>query len=305
MPLNCKYNLNQHLMSNILVPYDFNRQSELALEQAVNLARITKSKIILLYVNEFPGFITSLFSDRQDDEMLEKINDHLDSIAVRYSLRTGVDIDATMQKGRIYTTINRVAEETASTFIVMGTRSSDSNDPERKRMLGANTSRVIRSATCPVITISGSTHYEGCRSILLPMDLTKETKQKVGWAIDIAKIYGAKIRAVSALWSLNDTEIITKLNIQMNQVKRFIEETGIECEAEIIESPKGEKTHVPAILEYARSKGDVDLIVIMTQQEFSIVEFFVGSHAQEFIRCSEIPVVSIVPKELGFVSIFS
>lgn len=292
-------------MNNILVPYDFNRQSELALEQAVNLAKHTNSKIILLYVNEKEGFLSSIFSDEEDVEMLEKINDHLDSIAAKISLRSGLSIEATLRNGRIYTMINKVAEESEASFIVMGTRSSDSDDPERKRMLGANTSRVVRSAVCPVITISGSTHYDGCRSILLPLDLTKETKQKVGWAIEIAKIYGAKIRAVSALWSLNDSEIISQLTNQINRVKDFIQETGIECEAEIIKSPAGERTHVPAILEYASSKGDVDLIVIMTQQEFSIVEFFVGSHAQEFIRSSEIPVISIVPKELGFTSIIS
>lgn len=291
-------------MDTILVPYDFNRQSEHALEQAINLARHTKSKITLLYVNESQGFLASLFTDQQDEEMLEKINDHLDSVAARTSLRSGVDVDATMQSGRIYSIIIKTAEDVKARFIVMGTRSSEGSDPERKTMLGANTSRVIRSAPCPVITISGSTHYDGCRSILLPMDLTKETKQKVGWAIEFAKIYGAKIRAVSALWSSNP-EIISKLNLQMNQVKKFILDAGVECEAEIIESPKGEKTHVPAILDYARTKGDVDLIVIMTQQEFSIVEFFVGSHAQEFLRCSEVPVVSVIPKELGYVSMMS
>jgi nucleotide-binding universal stress UspA family protein len=91
----------------------------------------------------------------------------------------------------------------------------------------------------------------------------------------------------------------------MEQVKQTILASGVECETDIIETPKGERTHVPTILEFARSKGDVDLIVIMTQQEYSIVEFFVGSHAQEFLRNSEIPVVSIVPSENGFTSIFS
>lgn len=285
-------------MYNILVPYDFNRQSDLALEQAVNLAKHTKGKIVLLYVNEMPGFLLSIFSDNQDEDMLEKINDSLDSVAARISLRTGIDVEVSMQRGRIYTTINRVAEEIKANYIVMGTRSSDGDDFEHKRMLGANTSRVIRSAPCPVITISGNSHFDGCRSILLPLDLTKETRQKVGWAIEIAKIYGSKIRAVSALWSMNDKEIIERLTKQMEQVKDHILAEGVSCEAEIIESPQGEKTHVPSILEYARSKEDVDLIVIMTQQEFSIVEYFVGSQAQEFIRSSEIPVVSIIPKEL-------
>ncbi len=292
-------------MDTILVPYDFNHQSDLALEQAINLARHSKCNIVLLYVNESQGFLSSLFSDNRDEEMLEKINDQLDSVAARLSLRSGIEIKATLHNGRIYSTINKVAEEIGARYIVMGTRSTDGADPERKRMLGANTSRVIRSASCPVITISGSSHYEGCRSILLPMDLTKETRQKVGWAIEFAKIYGAKIRAVSALWSVNDQETVDKLNFQINQVKDFIQQAGIECDAEIIMSPQGEKTHVPAIMEYAKQKGDVDLIVVMTQQEFGIVEFFVGSQASEFIRSSEIPVVSIVPKELGFVSMMS
>jgi hypothetical protein len=39
--------------------------------------------------------------------------------------------------------------------------------------------------------------------------------------------------------------------------------------------------------------------MIMTQQEVGWVEFFVGSHANEFIRRSEVPIMSIVPKDTG------
>lgn len=289
-------------MNNILVAYDFDRQSDAALQQAVNLARISHSKIVLLYVHDTAGLLSGIFSDINDEARLEKINDQLDAVAARVSLRDGINIEASLQKGRISATINRVAKEIKASFIIMGTRSSDNNDPIGKRMVGANTSRVVRSAPCPVISISGYDQYNGCRSILLPMDLTKVTTQKVGWAIDIAKLYGADIRAVSALWSVNDAKIIQKLSSLMDQVKADIEKAGVKCETEIIETPEGEKTHVPALLEYARSEGDIDLIVIMTQQENSIIEFFVGSNAQEFIRCSEIPVVSIVPNEKGFIS---
>ncbi len=289
-------------MNNILVAYDFDRQSEAALQQAVNLARITKCKITLLYVHDTAGLLTGIFSDINDEAKLEKVNDHLDVVAARVSLHEGIPVEASLQKGRISSTINRVARDIKASFIVMGTRSSDNSDPVGKRMMGTNTSRVIRSAPCPVITINGFDHYNGCRSILLPMDLTKVTTQKVGWAIDIAKLYCAGIRAVSALWSVNDPKIVNKLSNLMEKVKAEIENAGIVCETEIIKTPAGEKTHVPALLEYAETKGDIDLIVIMTQQEFSIIEFFIGSNAQEFIRSSEIPVVSIVPDETGFKS---
>jgi nucleotide-binding universal stress UspA family protein len=164
---------------------------------------------------------------------------------------------------------------------------------------------VIRSAKCPVITINGKHHYNGCRNILLPLDLSKETRQKVTLAIELAKLFGSAIKVVSALWSKNDPDIILKLNQQLLQVQNFIEESGLKCTAEIIESSDGERTLVPAILNYAHQQEDIDLIVILTQQEIGFVEFFVGSHAQEFLRLSDIPVLSVVPKELGFTSIFS
>jgi nucleotide-binding universal stress UspA family protein len=83
----------------------------------------------------------------------------------------------------------------------------------------------------------------------------------------------------------------------MEQVKETIEAAGIKCSTKIIETPADEKTSVPVILDYAKQEGDIELIIIMTQQEWALVEFFVGSHAQEFIRNAEIPVMSVVPEE--------
>ena len=34
---------------------------------------------------------------------------------------------------------------------------------------------------CPVITIKGKDHIEGCDNIILPLDLEKETKEKVSY----------------------------------------------------------------------------------------------------------------------------
>ena len=110
---------------------------------------------------------------------------------------------------------------------------------------------------------------------------------------------------VSALWSKDDPAIIDKLLHQGDMVTDFITDNGIQSTFEIIESHGGDSTFVPSILNYAAQQGDIDLIIICTQQEVGIVEFFVGSHAQEFIRLSEIPVMSVIPKDSGYTSIFS
>ncbi|HPF63952.1 universal stress protein [Lentimicrobium sp.] len=284
-------------MNNILVPYDFDPQTDLAFDQAIHLARHTKSSITLLYVHEQQDFLSSLFSQEQNEEMLEKISDQMDAVAANMSFRSGVDISVRLEVGRVYSVIVDVAGETGAEFIVMGTRSFESSARDSNRMAGANTSRVIRAAHCPVITIGGRTHYDGCRTILLPLDHHAETGQKVKWAIKLAGIYGAQVRVVGAMSMEQKERVREKIRRQVVSVHDQIKNAGIGCEAEVLEVQAAEKDIVASLLNYAQSKGDIDLIIIMTQQESAIVEFFVDSSAQEFIRRSDIPVMSVVPKE--------
>jgi nucleotide-binding universal stress UspA family protein len=291
-------------MKHILIPVDFERQSILAVEQSFNLARLLQAEITLLYIHEQSGIFSGFFSSDMNNDILYKIEEKLQELASKTALQTNLIVKSRMETGRIYSRILDVARDIRADYIIMGTHSTTDDEDESQR-IGANTSRVIRSAKCPVITINGKHHHNGCRSILLPLDLSKETRQKVTLAIELARLFNSRIRIVSALWSKKDNEIIMKLNQQLYQVQTFIEAAGIECTAEIIEHSNGEKTLVPGILSYAHSLGDIDLITIMTQQETGFVEYFVGSHAQEFLRLSDIPVLSVIPKELGFTSIFS
>lgn len=291
-------------MNKILIPVDFQKQSQPALEQSYNLAHLLSAEIVLLYVHEQTSFFAGLFSQEQQNELLSRIDERLVEMAAKVRLDTKLEISTRIETGRIYSKILEVAKQIQAAYIIMGTHSSPEDDMDEKR-IGANTSRVIRSATCPVITINTNHSYNGCRNILLPLDLTKETRQKVTAAIEIARLYQANIKVVSALWSKNDAVVIGRLYQQINQVTEFISEAGIQCSSEIIESTGNERTLVPSILNYAKEQGDIDLIIIMTQQEIGVVEYFVGSHAQEIIRLSEIPVLSVVPKDLGFVTLFS
>ena len=295
------------MTNKILIPVDFQKQSLLALLHSYALARSIQAEIVLLYVHEQPGIFAGLFSKDQHTELLSKIDEKLAELAGKTSLISGLKITFRVEKGRIYTKILDVARETEAAYIIMGTHSADEADEEKGQELrvGANASKVIRSATCPVITLTTKHPYNGCRNILLPLDLTKETKQKVTKCIEIARIYGAGIKVVTAVRNKNDIGIHDKLLQQGQLVTNSITAAGIENTFEIIESKDEENTLVPAILDYASHQGDIDLILILTQQEIGIVEYFVGSHAQEFIRLSPIPVMSIIPEDTRPDSIFA
>ncbi|MCX6303574.1 MAG: universal stress protein [Bacteroidetes bacterium] len=292
-------------MKQILVPVDFEPQSLIALEQSYNLARLLPAEIVLLYVYDPPAGIRSLFGASYDEEIMNKLEVKLAELSSRVQAETGLPVSTMMETGRVYSKILETADKIQAQFIVMGTHSQPELPGDAVGVMGANSSRVLRSTKCPVITINARHHFDGCRNILLPLDLTTESRQKVTWGIKIAKIYGAGIKVVSGIWSKNDPAVHSRLKFLAGQVKQFIETEGIRCTAEIIEGVENEKALIPTVLNYAEQQGDIDLIMIMTQQESGVIEFFVGSRAQEFVRLSPVPVMSIAPKELGFVSIFS
>jgi len=292
-------------MKQILVPVDFEPQSLIALEQSYNMARLIPAEIVLLYVYDPPAGIRSLFGASYDEEIMKKLEERLSGLSAKVMAETGLQVSTILETGQVYSRILETAEKIQAQFIIMGTHSQPELPGNTVGALGANSSRILRSTKCPVITINARHHFDGCRNILLPLDLTTESRQKVNWGIKIAKTYGAGIKVVSGIWSKNDPAVRNRLQFLAGQVKQVIQREGIRCTVEIVEDVENEKALIPTVLNYAEKQGDIDLIMIMTQQEAGVIEFFVGSRAQEFVRLSPIPVMSIAPKELGFISIFS
>jgi nucleotide-binding universal stress UspA family protein len=278
--------------NHILVPIDFSEQSIIALKQSFNIARFSKSEITLIHVldEDIIKPFSSLFSGKNDymTHLAEDSRNRLEKLAAETEKQADIKVDTLIAKGKIYEEIARVATELKAVFIIMGTNGAVGF---KKKFIGSNALRVIHEAPCPVITIKGKDHHEGCRTIVLPLDVSRESKEKVNKAIELATFFGSAIKIVTV--SDTDDEFIThKLKRQMIQVKQFIADAGIDCTADYI---LGDDI-AEEVIKFAM-KNDADLILIMTQQEMIWKEYFLGSAPQEIINHSEIPVLSIRPIE--------
>jgi nucleotide-binding universal stress UspA family protein len=279
--------------SMILVPVDFTEQSYIALKEAINLAKISNSKLTLLSIVEESGFFSRVFGDKskEESERLKKITkDKLEEIAKETMETSGVDIRAMVSYGKVYSEINEVAQLVGADYIVMGT---EGNPKKVKKLIGSNAYRVVTTSKIPVITIKGKQH-KNCDTIVLPLDLEKETKEKVSNAIEFARIYDATIKVVTVIKSNLETTDAQKLKVNLNQVFKFILSKGVKCESEIL-FKTGKANVSDEIIEYSENVN-ADLIMIMTQQESDITPHFIGSSAQKVIYKSSIPVMSIRPK---------
>ena len=276
-----------NLKNHILVPIDFSEQSLIALGQSYNMARLTRASMTLIYVIE-EHFQLPFLSKKQDKSIDRNIQKEMKKLADDTYAKSGVKTDFIVVHGKVYEEIQNAAKKMKSSMIIMGTNGSGKG---LKRFIGSNTLRVIREAPCPVISIKGKKHRTGCKRILLPLDLTKETKEKVTKAINVANLFGSHIYLLSVL-TTDDEFIVNKLGRQMQQVEDFIKQHEVGCSHEFIHGDDVEDE----VLKYSKMIK-ADLIMIMTQQDSKLKDMFIDSEAMDVINGSDIPVLSVRPKE--------
>ena len=274
--------------SKILIPIDFSNQSMYALNQACSIAQAKNSKVYILSVIEEQNKISSLFLDDQTDILQNKVKSKLNQICEEMQSKYKIDIELMVSKGKVYNQIIDVSKMISTDLIVMGTTGSPKEG--FKRFIGSNAERVVRLAQCPVITIKGQNLRNGCQNIILPLDLEKETREKITYAIEYARYWDATIRLVSVL--LDDNQQNKNVLIKnINQAERFIKDAGVSCSAELVSGDK-KVTLGDFVFNYAK-ENDGDLIMIMTKKEEL-------SLSQNIINNSEIPVMSIRPKKQNY-----
>jgi nucleotide-binding universal stress UspA family protein len=229
-----------------------------------------------------------IFTQKESQEELlrESIQVRLDEMAREAKQESGLTFHTRIEKGKIYECVAKIAEEMNAAFVIMGTLGESTL---RKKFIGSNAVRVINEAPCPVITIKGKEHREGCKTIVLPLDLSKETKEKVDKCIEIAKFFNSEVKVVTVV-NTKDEFLLNKLERQMKQVVDFIQEAKIKCSSNFLE----DSGIAERIIEFAEGVK-ADLIMIMTQQELVWTEYFIGTESQKIINQSEIPVCSIRP----------
>lgn len=286
-----KFNLKK-----ILVPTDFSPHSLSALHYAAAMAKHSDAEVILLHVIENYAENTALSQVINVTEAIKKaVNDKLVEIKNNNMDLWGIPISVRLVNGKIHKVIIDMVEKEGVDLIVMGTHGSSGIGNVGKYILGSNAYRIVRVANCPVITVREALEKKegGVKfgKIVLPLDTTKETQDKVVSAIKIAKVFKATIHLVSISTRFDEaTRSIEKLGKQLKAVATKIEQAGVPVETKVIRN----ENVTSAVIDYAE-EIDADLIIIMTREESQLIEVAMGSNARKVIEQSNIPVLSIHP----------
>lgn len=276
-------------MNHILVPIDFSKDSINALEHSILIANKLDFDIRLIHVKRKNADYNASFNLNDFDEVLiSGIEDNFESMIRTYKKDIKGEIDFRVREGRIYTEISNQAKYGDSDMIIMGTHGVSGFE---EKWVGSNAVRVVSHSNCPVITIRYNFPKREIKKIILPIDASKETRQKVPFVAHLATIFKAEIHVVDVR---DNNKASTKKTLEgyMTQVMKYLRRRKIKC---VCESLKG-KNLADTIIEYA-ILSDVDLIAIMNEHSERSKQIWLGPHAQQMVNHSPIPVISFQSKE--------
>lgn len=278
-------------IKKILIPYDFSETADLALEHAVFMAKLHKADIVLVHVIEsfsFASAISSAFGKSQsefEDKIESSAGTRLQQLVEKLHHDSGMKVSFKTENGKIYKKIVHIAEEENADIVVMGTHGVSGF---QDFLVGTNTYRVVMSAPCPVISVQTHSKKIGFKDIVLPIDNSHSSRQKVRHCVEIAKHYNSIVH-IAGMMTMNDLDMQRRFEVKVHQVQSFLEEHEI---AHTVKVFKTDNSPV-ATLNYS-NQINADLLVIMTDQEGA---GFLGNFAQQIINQSKIPVMSIRPDE--------
>jgi nucleotide-binding universal stress UspA family protein len=256
-------------LSRIMVPVDGSPQSIVAFRAATHFAKKLNAQLTALHIHE---------NNKTAGELRQTL----------HAENAGVDFHYLHREGAVYKEIIATSKESDTELIVMGTHGVSGFE---EFWMGSNAYKVVNSSTCPVLTMREDAGINQFKSIVLPIDTSFESRQKVPYAIKLAEVFGATVHLLGVSTD-NNKEAEYKVNAYLRQTIDKLNEHHINSTHE--KRLGGNITN--QTIRFAQEK-DADLIVIMTEQELQIGSFFLGKYAQQMVNHSNIPVLSIPPRE--------
>ncbi len=272
----------------ILVGIDFSECSINALEHALTIAEKAEADLTMVWVNR-PVSGKAIYQI-DSEHIIPEATKRFEEFIAKYSKNlTKTNINYIIRKGKVYREIVDVADELDAFLIVVGTHGASGFE---EFWIGSNANRIVTATHRPVITIRGGVFIEkNLSKIVMPIDSSVESRQKVPMTTLLAKYFDAEIH-ILAMYTSPFESIRAVIREYVIQTERYFTENEVRFVTEHLEADNITNDTI----DYA-IKIDANLISIMDEQEISPANLWLGPYAQQMVNRSPIPVLCVHAKD--------
>jgi nucleotide-binding universal stress UspA family protein len=283
--------MKDNTITHILVPLDFSETSFNALETAIAVAKQHNTTITLLNVVdanalfEFKGFY--YIAEKSINSIVEDSARKLSTLAKKVKGEHALNCNPEVTVGPVALSIIKTAFDIDADLIIMGTQGVSGF---RKFFIGSSAQKVIKLASCPVLTIPSNGKWIEFKKILFLIRPVAAAIEKYDW---VRKIITDDSAAINLLVLAHTYEGKEKKLLQ-NFVKE-LKAKAIKDKIKVSGTLKVGEKMPQAALKMSKYVGP-DVIVLTSSADCDLKQFFIGPFEQHIVNHANVPVLSIKPK---------
>jgi nucleotide-binding universal stress UspA family protein len=268
-------------MKTIIVPIDLSDESLNGLNLALMMASKTGANIILAHVI---GKNTRDFNEQMEKEN-QLAHSKFEGILRKYKEKVNLNFSLSyiIKEGKVFKELADLADQHEDVLTVLSTHGTSGFE---ELFIGGNAYKIVSHSRNPVITVRRSKIPLNIDNIVLPLDMTFQTREKVPYTVELAEKFGSKIHLLTIRLS-NLKSIEKKLHQYADQIASYLDSHKIPYTVEHLHG----SNLTDLTLDYSRTIN-ADLISIMTEQEKSASNLLLGNFAHQMINKAYIPVLS-------------
>ncbi len=258
----------------ILIPWDFTEVAEHALEHALVIAKHVRNNIALAHI---------IKNDKDKEEAQKK----LEAVAESISKKNHINTKAIIRKGDIFHTISNIATEIEANLVIMGTHGIKG----MQKLTGSWALKVIVSVSekIPFIVVQAPPQNNKFERVVFPVDVRKESREKLNWVSYLAKYYKVKID----IFKRSDAALRKDVDDNIAFARKYFKSHNLDYE---IHTSEGKQSFPIETIEFAK-KVNADLMLIMTTKNIGFADYVMGPDEQYIIANSgKTPVMCVNPK---------
>jgi nucleotide-binding universal stress UspA family protein len=280
-------------MNNIVVPIDFSEDSLAGINLALLFSDKAKTNIQLVYVQKrssdynSPGHFEEekAWADRKFRKLVSKYEGKLkNDSTLKYIIKSG----------KIYKEIVGQVESYKDAIVVASTHGASGFE---EFFMGSNAFKIISATEKPVLTTRTGEIPKKISRIVMPIDVTIDTRQKVPFTAELSKLFGAEVHIITVSNS-RGKRVTERLKAYAKQASGYLKAQGVPHKTKTL---VGDNI-IDLIVIYADSV-DAELITVMREQSKSLN--FMSNLTHQLLNRASIPVMTLSNRETHIMTGFS
>src|SRR5690606_27163840 len=274
-------------MKKIIVPIDFSKHSEYAMETAAILAKKNNAEILALHMLELSDTLLINADAEQHERAVffiklaeKRFEEFLDKPYLK-----GIIVTPIVKHFKVFDEISDVAENHSADLIVMGSHGSSGLT---EIFVGSNTERVVRHSEIPVLVVKSKPENFDLNSVVFACDSSREA---IVPYINASKMFHSLGAKLQLLYVNLPGESFKSSNEMETVMQHFL----MAADGNLDKLPSVnyicDFTVEKGILNFAK-KINADAVAIPTHGRKGLAHFFEGSISEDLANHADLPVMT-------------